>query len=327
MNIIKAIRNGLSIVFENIKMIPVVYIANISLALLLALPVFSLLNKEIGYQGIRDEMTQSFNYEWWSEFNLHAEGLEKTISPSLSGGFAALFDNFELLFTGKFTTFGLIIFMFGLAYIFLNAFFNGGILGLYADEKRTFSVSRFFSLSGFYFHHFFALALTAISIFFVFYKLIHPAIFHIIDHISANWMSEKAMWFANLAGYLIIALFILFIKIIFEYAKIILVVENKESSWLCIWLSFKFVVRHIIKTFGLYLVLIFAGLGFLFIFGFILELLQPKTVLLLLLIIIFQQFFIMLKIGLRFTFYGSQLELYRQYKPEMIPVKKRRKVK
>ena len=68
-------------------------------------------------------------------------------------------------------------------------------------------------------------------------------------------------------------------------------------------------------------------MGFLLVIGFIQELLQPKTVLLLLLLLIFQQFFIMLKIGLRFTFYGSQLELYRQYKPEMIPVKKRRKVK
>ena len=147
MNIIKAIRNGLSIVFENIKMIPVVYIANISLALLLTLPVFSTLNNEIGDKGVRDEMVRDFNYEWWSQFDLHSEGLENTIRPALSGGFAALFDNFELLFTGKFTTFGLMIFLFGLTYIFVNAFFNGGVIGLYADEKRTFTVSRFFSQS------------------------------------------------------------------------------------------------------------------------------------------------------------------------------------
>ncbi|MBN2411264.1 hypothetical protein JXQ31_06190 [candidate division KSB1 bacterium] len=327
MNIKKAIRDGLSIVFENFKMIPVVYIANTSLALLLALPVFSLLNNDIGYKGIRDEMTSGFNYEWWSGFSLNAEGLEKTIRPALSGGFAALFDNFELLFTGKFTSFGLMIFLFGLTYIFLNAFFNGGVIGLYADEKRTFSISRFFSLSGFYFHHFFALALTAVLLFFVFYKVIHPAIFGLIDHFSVKWMSEKAVWFLNLAGYFIIGLFILFIKIVFDYARIILVVENKESSWLCIWLAFKFMIRHILKTFGLYLILILAGLGLLLVIGFIQELFQPKTLLLLLLLMIFQQVFIILKIGLRFTFYGSQLELYRQYKPEMITVKKRRKVK
>ncbi len=327
MNIKKAIRDGLSIVLKNFKMIPVVYLANASLALLLALPVFSLLNNDIGNKGIRDEMVSGFNYEWWNGFGINAEGLEKTIRPALGGGFAALFDNFELLFTGKFTSFGLMIFLFGLTYIFLNAFFNGGVIGLYADEKRSFSISRFFSFSGFYLHHFFALALTAVLLFFVFYKLIHPAIFGMIDHISAGWMSEKAVWFLNLAGYFIIGLFILFIKIIFDYARIILIVENKNSSWLCIWLAFKFMIRHVLKTCGLYLILILAGLGFLLVIGFIQELLQPKTVLLLLLLMIFQQAFIMLKIGLRFTFYGSQLELYRQYKPEMVTAKKRRKIK
>ena len=100
--------------------------------------MFSSLNKGIAYKGIRDELTQGFNYQWWNEFSLHSEGLEKTIRPALSGGFAALFDNFELLFTGKFLSFGLMIFLFGLTYIVINAFFNGGVIGLYADENGLF---------------------------------------------------------------------------------------------------------------------------------------------------------------------------------------------
>jgi hypothetical protein len=326
MNIFKAISNGFSIVVKNFKMALIVYLVNILLAMLIALPIYSTLKNNIADRGVRNTLEQSFDYEWWSSFNFQAEGLDKTIRPALSSGFAPIFDNFELLLTGKFTSFGMVIFFWGLAMIFISAFFNGGVIGLYADEKRTFSVSRFFSLSGFYFHHFFALALTMLLVIFVFYKTLHPLLLHTIDQVGGS-LPQQSVWLVNILGYLILLLIIFFIKIVFDYAKIILVVESKSSSWLCIWLAIKFIVRHIFKTFALYLLLALIGLGIVLLFGFLLDVLNPSSLFVLLAVILLQQVFIFAKIGLRFSFYASQLELYRQRSEQVVTAKIHRKIK
>ncbi len=322
MHIIKSFKTGLALVFEHIKIIPIIYAVNFSLAALLAVPMYISLHEALGSSGVRDELWQGFDHEWWTEFNFQAEGLEKTFRPSLSGGFGAIFDNLELLLTGKFTSFGAWIFVFGIAYLFLSAFMNGGIIGLFAEEKRKFSTSRFFSNAGLYFHHFFALALTAMLVLLLVYKVFSPAIFGIIDGLTADWLSDRAAWFINLIGYLLLLLIVIFVNMIFDYAKIILVVEKKESSWLCIWYALKFAVRHLANAGGLYLLLSLVGVGLTLLFALLDSLINPSQVLILILAVVIQQTFIMAKIWLRLNFYGAQLSYYNQGQSEVRRLRK-----
>ncbi len=322
MSIIKSFKSGLALVFEHIKIIPIIYAVNFSLAALLVIPMYTSLHNAIGNSGARDELWQGFDHEWWTEFDFHAEGLEKTLRPSLSGGFGAIFDNSELLLTGKFTSFGTWIFIFGVTYLFLSAFMNGGIIGLFAEEKRKFSTSRFFSNAGLYFHHFFALALTAMLAFLLVYKIFSPVIFGVIDGLTADWLSDRAVWFLNLTGYGVLLLIVIFINMIFDYAKIILVVEKKESSWLCIWHSLKFAVQHLADAGGLYLLLSLVGVGLTLVFALLDSIINPSQLLVLILAVLFQQAFIMAKIWLRLNFYGAQLSYYNQGQTEVRRLRK-----
>jgi len=322
MSIIKSFKSGLALVFEHLKIIPIIYAVNFSLAALLAIPMYISLHEAIGTSGVRDELMQGFDHEWWTEFNFHAEGLEKTFRPSLSGGFGAIFDNVELLLTGKFTSFGTGIFIFGVTYVFVSAFMNGGIIGLFAEEKRKFSTSRFFSNAGLYFHHFFALALTAMLLFLLVYKAFSSALFGALGSFTAEWLSDRAAWFVNLIGYVVLLLIVIFFNMIFDYAKIILVVEKKESSWLCIWYSLKFSARHLANAGGLYLLLILVGVGLTLVFALLDSLINPSQVLVLIIAVIFQQGFIIAKIWLRLNFYGAQLSYYNQGQSEVRRLKK-----
>jgi len=323
MNIMKAFRRGYSLVNENIKMVPIIYIVNLAVATILAIPMFATLNNSFGARAVREKMIQNFDYDWWSTFRLGANSFEKTIRPSLSSGFGTLFDNLQLLLNGKFNSFGIWILVFGVVYLLLAAFMNGGVIGIYADEKRSFTVSRFFSNSGFYFHHFFALTFAVAILFFIVYKFISPALFGIINGLSRNWMSDRAVWFVHLAGYIILLFIIAFFNMIFDYAKIIIVLEKKKSSWLCIWLGFKFAVKHFAKTIGLYFLLAAVGLGLVLVFGLAQTFVQPTQIVLLVVVIAIQQIFIFLKIGLRLDFYGAQMALYQQ---DQSTVRKLRKV-
>lgn len=323
MKVTKALQDGISLVSRNVRMVVVIYIVNISLALLLAIPVFSSLNRSIGKSAVREQLVQGFDYDWWAGFTFQAQGVEKTIRPSLSGGFGPLFDNLELLLTGRFTSFGVWILVFGLAYLFLAAFFNGGVIGLFADEKRSFTVGRFFSYSGFYFNHMFALALTSILVFFLVYKLISPALFGLAGNLTASWMSERAVWFVNLAVYLLLMFIIILANMILDYAKLIVIAEKKKSSWLCIWLGIKFIFKRFGRALSLYVLLSLISLAVVIVFGGILSFLNPSQIFILVIAFLFQQTFIFAKIWTRLNFYGAQLVFYQN---EHTTVRKLKKV-
>jgi hypothetical protein len=312
MNIINFIKNGVSLVGHYFKMILVVYAINISLALLLAVPFYFTLSDTIGTQGLRDQLGNGFQYDWWSEFRLNAHGIEETIRPTLSGGFAPLFDNLELMLTGRFNTFGIWILVFGFAYLCLSAFLNGGVIALYAEEKRSFSISRFFSFAGFYFHHFIAVAMTSVLLYFIVYKFLSTWIFALVHLFTSAGMNDHLVWFVHLVGYCIVLAIIILFNMVLDYTKIILVIEKKDSAWLSLWESVKFIAKYFFLAFGLYTALALFGISLVLVFGLIFNAFNHNPVFLVILLILFQQIFIILKIGLRLTFYGSQLLFYQE---------------
>ncbi len=325
MKIVDAFRQGVSLVDQNRKAICVIYLVNLCVAAIFATPLFILFHKQVGALTVRDELAFKFNYAWWSSFSFSAKGLEETMRPTLSGGFAPLFDNLELLLSGKFASFGWFVFALGLGYVFLAAFFNGGAIALFADERKTFTTGRFFSNAGLYFHHLAALATTALVLFWLFYKLLNPAIFAVVDGIVGDSLSQPLAWFVNLGGYLILFVLVFLITMIFDYAKVIVISEKKESSWLCIWLAVKFIFGNFGKTVGLNALLLLIGVAVVLVSGLVLTLLQPTQIFLLALVFLIQQLVILAHIALRLTFYASETVLYQQQSAAAAPVKKRKR--
>ena len=324
MKIFQAFRQGVSLVSRDRKIIGVIYLFNLCVAAIFATPLFVLFHKQVGSLVVRDELASTFNYAWWSSFEFSAKGLEHTIRPALSGGFGPLFDNLELLLTGKVLTFGGTIFALGLGYVFLAAFFNGGAIALFADERKNFTMGRFFSNAGALFHHMAALAATSLAIFFLFYKFLNPAIFALVDSFVNDTLSQPLAWFVNLVGYLVIFDLVFLISLIFDYAKVIVIVEKKESSWLCIWLAIRFIFKNLFKTFGLNLVLLVIGAMLVVVSGALLSLINPSQVVLLLVVFALQQLVVLAHIALRLAFYASETVLYQQQSTATAPVKKRK---
>lgn len=314
MKIISALKNGFTKVIESIKILLIIYAVNISLALLLAMPMFMTLKSDTEKRIVRESLAAGFDYQWWDEFEFKAEGIEETFRPTLVGGFGPIIDNLELLLTGEFSRLGLLIFLFGIMYLTVSSFFAGGALGIYEDEKRKYSVGRFFSHSAVYFNRFFSLTLTAVIVYVLIYKLLHYAIFGLVDRITVNFMSERSAFFVNLLGYLVILAVILFINILFDYAKAVVVVEKRQSAWEAVWWALKFVFKHFAKVAGLYLLVGIIGLAIATAFALILSAFTPTTITVLLFAILLQQIYIFVKIGIRLNFYACQLDMYNQGK-------------
>ncbi|MBD3385527.1 hypothetical protein GF407_11450 [candidate division KSB1 bacterium] len=307
MTVKNALSKGFDLVSRHIKMIPLIYAVNFTLTLLLAIPFLINLYDKIGDRVIRDDMLHGFDSSWWMHFD--PRHILASFRPGLLNGIIPLFDNVEMVLTGQFNFYGFWMLLFGLVWLLLSSFLNGGVLGLFTDEKRSFSVSRFFSNAGFYFHHFFALLLTALIVFFLFYKFVQPLLLILFDQFTTNWSSDTLRLLLHSIAFSIVLFLVYFINMIFDYAKIIIVVEKKDSSWMSIWLGIKFVFAHFGRAMGLYLLIAaIAALGTL-IFGLILSFSKDQFFLVLIAVIL-QQLFMLVKIGIRLLFYGSQLSLY-----------------
>ncbi|MBN1479407.1 hypothetical protein EH223_16440 [candidate division KSB1 bacterium] len=325
MKIWATIRHAISLVGQHRKMVGIIYLVNLCIGLVFSIPLFILFNRHVSTLTMRDDLLSGLHYSWWSSFNFSAQGLENSIRPSLSGGYGPLFDNLELLLTGQFHSFGWFVFFIALAYLFIAAFFNGGAISLFTDERKSFTTSRFFSGAGANFHHMAALATTSLLVFALLYKLITPLVFSLVDNIVGESTVQSFVWIINLAGYLVIFVLVFLITLIFDYAKVIVINDKKESSWLCIWLSVKFIFSNFFKTTGLNSVLVLGAVIFVIVGGLFISLVQPTQILLLILLTIIQQLFVLIKIGLRLTFYAAETHFFQQHVAAKAVVRKRKR--
>ena len=310
MKIIALFKSGFSKLLANLKIILIIYIVNITLTILIAVPLYVSLRNDTAKREVRETLTSGFDYEWWNEFSFQAKGIEKTFIPSLESGFGPLLENFELILSGDFSRLGTLLFLLALVYMIINSFFAGGAIAIYADEKRKYSISRFFSNSAVFFNRYFSLTLTLLLLFILFFKVIHPAIFLFIKGITYNTISERLVFFLNFLGYLVFFILILFVNMVFDYAKVIVVVENRESAWQAIWWALKFVLKHFSKVMRLYYFLGLVAIGLAFTLALIQSVYNTSSVIVLVIAVIVQQASIFLKIGMRLLFYTAQLDMY-----------------
>lgn len=318
----KIIQSGWNTVIRLRRAVGVIYLVNLLIAAALSIPLFFSLHRNLDYSTLRSEMSSGFSYAWWSAFNFRAEGLAATLRPSLSGGFGPIFDNLELLVSGNWTAYGIAVFILGIAYVLLAAFFNGGFVGL-AVEERPFSTQRFFSQSGLYFHHMAALAVTALLLFLGIYKGLYPLVFSLVEKLTADSLSQPWVWFVNLVAYLLLIKVIFIVTMILDYARVILITDKKESAWISIGLATLFVFRHY-RAWLINALLVGIGVLGTLTAALVLSAFRSTAFWSLITLSALQQLFIVGLISLRLTFYASQVEYYRRQKEAETLVRKKR---
>ncbi len=311
MKILDAVKNGLGVVFAEGKIIVLIYAVNFFLTLVIAIPLYVTLHDSISDSFVRENMMSDFDNNWWDEFNNEAEDVAKSFRPSIIG-IGIFFENIDLLFHGGFGRFGLILFLMGALYLTVNTFLAGGAIGLYADEKRSFTQGRFFSLCGQFFNRFFSLVFMSVILYFVVYKLLGAAVLSLTGKISGGMVAERSAFFVDLVGYILVFFLLWFVNMLFDYGKIAVVVENRESSAEALWIGVKFVFANLARTLGVYYFIGSAGAAILVILLLLSTALSQTSLITVLIAFTIYQLYIFVKIIVRLTFYSSQLALYRQ---------------
>ena len=295
------------------RMVVLLLVINLAFSLILAVPMYHSLKDSFGSSLVGVRMAEGFDYLWWEEYRDESEGLEQTFTPSIIGKGAVL-NNLEGLIHLRFFDLPPVVLIFGFLYIILHTFLAGGILSLLKKEDRTFSLKKFFKGAGSYFFRFFLLMLLSWVFFLIIGRAVKGGLDSLLAGMRESSFSEVGPFYWGLVFSAVVFFLFLFIQMVFDYARIKVVLDGSPNILASAAGAFGFVFRHLGSTLGLFYLLFLAQVVFTLFYILIQGIIPQVSFLDVAVAFLFQQVFVFGLIWIRCWLYSSQMELYRYIK-------------
>jgi hypothetical protein len=225
------------------------WISTILLTLPLAITLQGMLAQHLGSSVAAESAASGVNYDWWSEFLAQAAGVGQSFVPAIIG-FAAVLKNLSGVADAQ----GLPIVIAAAvsAHSAVSMFLLGGVLDRLARD-RAIGASGFFAACGVYFVRFIRLAIISTAIYWLFFAQLHPWLFDgVLTRLTRDLTVERTAFLYRVVLYTLFFVPVLFVNMIFDYAKVRAVVEDRRSMIGALIAGARFVRRNPGATIGLY---------------------------------------------------------------------------
>jgi hypothetical protein len=327
------LREGFRLLRRSLGLVPLLLGANLALAALLALPLAGTLARDLRNTDAAARMTTGFDYDWWSEWSQRQTGYARHLSPELLGtGFAA--KNVELLLKGHLPA-GLFagvaatgprpsraadrsldpaVLGLGLLSWLLQLCLTGGVLGVLRAPQGRFTVRGLIHGSGFYAGRLVRIGLLALGAAGLAFVLWAP-ISHLAEARAQEAVSETTALAWSFARYGLLLLALAFVHMVSSYAKVVLVVEDRQSAVLSFVSGGAFALRHLASAVTQYLGIALAAGLLLLAWGYLESVFEPTGFRTQLLFFAAAEAFVASRIALRLWLLASQLALHRRSAP------------
>jgi hypothetical protein len=246
---ITAFREGV----RRVNHAPAVVAGMFAVTLLVSLPLAyaleTMIAAHLGSSLAAEPLATGTNYDWWQEFSAQATGLGTTFLPTISG-FAAVLNNLSR-FMDRAPLAATIVGV-TTAWVVLWSFLSGGVIDRFARARRTRS-QGFFAACGTHVWRLFRLGLIAAIVYAILFGFVHRWIFSdAYPWLTRDMTVERTGFMVRLTGYVIFGLLLIACNIVFDYARIRIVVEDRRSAIAATVAAARFVRRHGAGVLGLY---------------------------------------------------------------------------
>jgi hypothetical protein len=250
MKIMSALRDGLRRVHSAPAVLIGVFVLTFVVALPLGLTLRGMLRDHLGDSLAAEQAAAGVNSEWWDEFSAEATGVGATFSTSVIG-FAAVLDNVSSMLDNR--AHATVLAAAGAAYLLLWVFLIGGVLDRYARGRPT-RAHGFFSACGVYFFRFLRLGLLAGIVYYLLFAYVHTWLLDTFyTWATRDSVVERSAFFVRGSLYLVFGALLVACNLVFDYAKIRAVVEDRRSMIGALLAAARFLRRHASSAVGLYL--------------------------------------------------------------------------
>ena len=248
----RAWRDGLQRIAAAPAILGGVYLITLLTALPLATVMATGIHEHLGSSLMADQAADAVNYEWWQEFAAGGSflGLNSTFTPSIIG-FATTLDSVSSLLDRRpiVPPIALALVFYVLAWLVLQ----GGILDRYARGRRI-GAHGFFSASGTFFFRFLRLGVAVGVVYWFLFAYAYEWLFtKWYVNATRDVPVERTVFYWRLLMYAIFATLLAVTTIVFDYAKVRAVVEDRRSMAGAFVAAIRFIIRNPSHVFGLYL--------------------------------------------------------------------------
>jgi hypothetical protein len=138
------------------------------------------------------------------------------------------------------------------AWIVLWSFLSGGVIDRLARARRTRS-HGFFAACGMHFWRLLRLGACGWAAYWLLFSYLHGWIFvTAFPWLTRDLTAERTAFAVRLAGYLVFGALLVLVNILFDYARVRLVVEDRRSAIGALVAGARFAARHVPAVLGLY---------------------------------------------------------------------------
>ena len=216
----------------------------------LALGVRDAIDRHLGASLEAESAAAGANFDWMQEFGGQASGLTTTFGPAVIG-FAAVLDNLSAFVENDARP----AIVASAAAIYLGAwvFLTGGIIDRYARDRVT-RVHEFFSACGVFFFRFLRLGAAAWIVYAILFGVVHPYLFQDwYPWLTRDVTVERQAFFIRLSLYAAFGALLAAFNLLFDYAKVRAVVEDRRSMTVAFLAAVRFVKHNPSSAAALYL--------------------------------------------------------------------------
>ena len=302
----RAFRDGARRVNRARGVIAGFWMSTLLLAWPTALVLRQMLAAHLGSSLAADQAARGVNFDWWNEFLAQAVGLGRTFVPAILG-FAAVLKNVSSIADAQGVP-GSVAGVVGI-HLVLSIFLTGGALDRLARDRRL-GPHGFFAACGVFFFRFLRLALAAAAVYGLLFAVLHAWLFDdLYRALTHDVTVERTALAYRVLLYLVFGVTLLAANVLFDYAKIRMVVEDRRSAIGAMTAAARFVARYPAPVLGLYLLNTLAFLVLLTFYALLVPGAAGGATAWLALVV--GQLYIVLRIAVRLLFMASQTALFQ----------------
>jgi hypothetical protein len=225
------------------------WFSTILLALPLALALDSQIADHLGASMAAQSAAEGMNFDWWNEFLAQASGVGKTFVPAILG-FAAIVQNISGVADASGPPAAVVWVV--IAQMLVSMFLAGGILDRLARDHAI-GAAGFFSACGVYFFRFLRLGIIAVAVYAFLFITVHKALFgNLYSRLLEDLTVERTAFLYRFGLYVVFGALVLFANLVFDYAKVRAVVEDRRSAIGALAAGWRFIQRNPGAAVGLY---------------------------------------------------------------------------
>lgn len=280
--IFSSIKHGFSRAWSNKRMLLVFYLANLLLAFVVMWPLRAMLQSFIGHSVMGAELAGRLNWDFVFEF------FNKVSSaPSVFASLALVVP---------------------VLYWLITLFLSGGALAVFAMQDK-YRPGFFWGGAASFFGRFVRLTLWSIPVFSVLICL--QFLWPLVERLAfGSDPYQNITYWGTWIEFGLRALAIVLFFMVFDYARIYVVLHDENKTRFALWEGLKFTFSNLGRTLSLALLLGLLGVVALVMYNPIADTLSAPSGLVIFLLFVVQQIYMLFRMLLKLAAYAGQMHLY-----------------